>query len=506
MGTKGGVLTIITRDERFDKVFTASDYLRKRLDAIRAQRKEQKQKNIQPTFHDIERSHVLYVRGVYQPFVAVASEYTQVKSSGDGTASLGISGGSIQFAFPIFGHFTSDMALNIKISPIGSQNADPATAPRYRYCAYPGMRIQKKVEFMSDQTVIDDYNTDDIVAWSKFFIGSDQRSGFERCMGQQELKEAQYYNNNGFTGSLPYRDGAQTWKYFHDTQEFWIPLLFDFCGDASRALLNDLIPNTQRVVAFDMAGLGDIIQAIDPAGAAIPLPFSKVTIQASLYVNNLYVNPEIHQIFASRIGIHLMRVHRQQKVAIDAFKGQVLLSQIKYPVEYVMTGIRSKDNANNFDQWWLMGAPKTRTPANELAVPAVIWNAGLGIHQMVVRVATETSTLEPLAESIGVTAQGVTIFPEMPLVFYNGYLSNRYYEKTRVMAPVDSSALLIPFCLYPGNHNPSGYFNLSTAREMYITYSASQISSQRPAEMVISASVLNFIVRKGDKVALRYPL
>ena len=62
------------------------------------------------------------------------------------------------------------------------------------------------------------------------------------------------------------------------------------------------------------------------------------------------------------------------------------------------------------------------------------------------------------------------------------------------------------FCLYPGRHNPSGYYNLSAGRELYLVYTAAAVSTLAPADLVVSMSALNFLMRKGDTVILRYAL
>ena len=58
--------------------------------------------------------------------MAVASEYARVKASGDGVASISASGGTLQFTFPTYGHFTSDMAIHVRFKPIGSPTATAA--------------------------------------------------------------------------------------------------------------------------------------------------------------------------------------------------------------------------------------------------------------------------------------------------------------------------------------------------------------------------------------------
>lgn len=514
--SQGAVFKLVLRDERFDKFFTASDYLRQRLDAIRAKRKAAGEANVQPTFIDIERSHILYIHAAYRPYVSVASEYARVKASGDGTASIGPSGGTLQFTFPIYGHFTSDMAVHVRFKAIGSATATAPTAatPYLRYCALPGVRMFKKVELRSDQVLIDDYVPDDVVAYSKFFVQADHRLGWERCHGQQELREATYLAN-GYTGSLMYRDGPQTPKLYQESFDIYVPLNFWLCRDAAHALLNDLIPNSQRTITCELAPLKDIVQALVPSTTAagvldaVELPFAKVGIEADLYVNGLYVNPEVHDIFASRIGFSLIRVHRRQVNQLQNASDAFLLDQLKFPAEFLMVGLRARNLAADFDRWWLMGRRRQRTESNKLYGPVLIWNSELQIIEFVAREAVEATTLENFVDTIGVTAHGIEIFPQLPSAFYNAYMPIRYAENSMVVSPSDTSAFLVNFCLYPGKFNPSGYYNLSAGREMYINYSLKPAAADiegGDAEMVISMSALNFLIRKGDKISLRYSL
>ncbi len=69
----GGVFRLVLRDERFDGFLQAADYLRRRLDAVRLRRRAAGEPNVQPTFADIEESHLLYIRAAYRPFVSGAN-------------------------------------------------------------------------------------------------------------------------------------------------------------------------------------------------------------------------------------------------------------------------------------------------------------------------------------------------------------------------------------------------------------------------------------------------
>jgi hypothetical protein len=518
--SQGAVFKLVLRDERFDRFFTASDYLRQRFDAIRVKREAAGEKNVQPTFVDIEKSHILYIHAAYRPYVSVASEYARVKPSGDGTASIGPSGGTIDFTFPIYGHFTSDMAIHVKFKPLGSQTlqaagATPtASAPLFRYCAYPGIRLIRRAELRSDQVLIDDYDRDDVIHHMKSFVNADQRIGWDRCMGQQAQRQGAFYAN-GFTGVLNFFDGPQTPALFQDTLELLIPLQFWLGQDASQALLNDLIPNSQRTITCELAPISEIVEALLPDPNTMgeflstPLPFTKLGMEVSLYVNGLYVNPEIHDVFASRIGFSLIRVHRRQLNQIQNHSDAFLLDQLKFPAEFLMVGIRDRANLKDFDNWWLMGAPAVRAPTSALVVPAMIFNQQLQLCQLVCRNVKELWTLETVTDTVGVTAHGIDIFPMLPNLFHNAYMPTRYAKNSVVVSPYDQGELLVNFCLYPGKFNPSGYYNLSAGRELYINYELKPHLAEVQSgqfEMTISMSALNFLMRKGDKVHLRYAL
>lgn len=520
--SQGAIFKLVLQDERFDKFITASDYLRERFEKIRAARKAAGETNPQPTFIDIERSHTLYIHAAYRPYVAVASEYVRVKASGDGVANISGSGGTLQFTFPTYGHFTSDMALHVRFAPVGDPKAAAVSAetPYLRYCALPGVRMFKKIELRSDQVLIDEYTPDDVIARSKFFVNADQRTGWERCHGQQDLREA-IYSANGYTGVMMFRDGPQTPRLYHESFDMIIPLQFWFCRDAAHALLNDMIPNSQRTVTCELAPLKDIIKAEIALKEACgddhitELPVSRLGIEVSLYVNGLYVNPEIHDIFASRIGFSLIRVHRSQTNPIQNAHDRFLLNNLKYPAEFMMVGVRAQALANDFDRWWMMGTPRARVDTAKLAIPTLIFGSkapltGVITWDSVERVACESSSLDSSIETMGITAHGIDIFPQLPGMFYNAYMPNRYADNSMVISPVDSSTFLINFCLYPGKFSPSGYYNLSAGREIYINFTlrpdvASDLIVNRQ-EMVISMSAINFLMRRGDKISLRYAL
>ena len=511
--SQSAIFKLILRDERFDKFFTASDYLHQRISHIRTEREARGCGNPQPTFTDLERTHIIYLRAAYRPYAAVACEYVRVKSSGDSTM-LNSSSSTTEFTFPIHGHFTSDMVFHVRFKDIGTSNpiiqtTSPVSnpSPRYRFCAYPGMRLFRRVSFRSNETLIDDYVRDEVSFTNKFRISNDQRTAWDRGMGQAEVRHAEYFNSNGFSGILPYREGLQTLKFFHPSTELWVPLQFWMCGDAANALLNDLIPNTQRTIVAELASIQEIIQQIDQvSGKVVPLSIDHLGLQIDLYVNNIFVNPEVHDLFAARIGFSLIRVHRRQQKMLNMSTANILMNQLKYPAEFLYIGFRDRVNLNDFDHWHLFGRARKRTNVNALIAPVAIWNSSLLMCQLAYRNAKEIDTLDPIIQEFKLTAHGIDLYPRLPASFFNTYIPQRYFAGTTIVAPRDTSAYLATFCLYPGQFNPSGYYNLSAGRELYLSYQGNSISTDQPAELIVSMSALNFLVRKGDKVHLRYAL
>lgn len=531
---QGGVFNLVLRDERYDRVFTASALLRARLDRERARRAATPADargpgfSVQPLPSDIEKTHTLFMRRTFRPYVATASEYARVLPDAGQAAALG-PGGTLTFALPTFGHFTSDMALHVRFGAVGSPAAAAAgaeptpAAPLYAWAALPGLRFAERVRLESDGVLFDEYSALEAAQRAKFFVSSDHARGFEAACGQQAARRA-VWQGNGYEGVLEYRDGPQTPRLFQPAFDAFVPLDFWFCRGPAHALVNDLVANTQRRVVVQVPELRALLRAYvrapadsitggaDPAAgpappglAEVPLPpGATVAYTAALYVNGLFVSPEIHDVFASRIDIALARVHRAQAAPLTAPRQRTLMSQLKFATEYFLVGVRARANAADLSRWWLMGAPVPRPLSSRLFVPAVVWAPALPALSLVNREAADVSALENPLAALRVDAHDVTLFAEIATTFYNAYLPIRYPERSVVVAPADPAAFLVPFCLLPGAVEPSGHYNLSAGRELYLE----TVLRGAPAdlELLVFSSALNFIVRRGDKFELRYAL
>ena len=59
-------------------------------------------------------------------------------------------------------------------------------------------------------------------------------------------------------------------------------------------------------------------------------------------------------------------------------------------------------------------------------------------------------------------------------------------------------------CFKPGERDPSGHFNASKNRELYISYSSRFITPGTPAQMIVLADVINFLLIDDGDAVLRY--
>jgi hypothetical protein len=213
------------------------------------------------------------------------------------------------------------------------------------------------------------------------------------------------------------------------------------------------------------------------------------SLDLDLYINNLFVNSEIHDIFIKRVGFNLIRVFRQQAPTLTQLNDEILLNELKWPVEYLMVGARPDSNATDPDNWhkYSMVQPVNLKKYNVESHGAGWVDASLSYNKPVL-----------LMDRIGIKAHGVKIYDdEFTSDFYSTYLPWRYGQN--IVTPKDVGAHLINFCLYPGEYQPSGHINVSRAREFYFKYYSSVIASKTSpsvssAKLQVVASTINFLL------------
>lgn len=358
-------------------------------------------------------------------------------------------------------------------------------------------------------------------------------------------------SGNGRTGNIDISrqkvavcNGPQTPKVVQPALDLWVPLKFWFNKDVRLAVPSVSIPFGQRFITMEMvtqdllafeapnlfveaslttlptaalnpgsayltnaaapqAAVADTTIVLDPYGSVAGTgTIQEIKIQRmELYVNNIFMNPEIHDIYIKRIGFSLIRVYRRHKNRVNqADNDEQLLNQLKWPIEYMYICLKPAYNvsANNPTQWrdWHRCTRILDANASSIAGGAAsVEDFGAGAVNYEIPLKT--------VETLSVTAHEITIFDAYPDEFFNAY-QPLHFGGHNIRPPVDEGALFLNFALLPGIYQPSGHFNLSRAREFYVRWTTVYVDSSTPADLKAVAIAINFVLYTDGTAVLRY--
>jgi hypothetical protein len=507
--SSGGVYSLLTNDGKQDQMLMATESLARRLGAIRLARKDLANPN--PTIADIEKTHVIFMNAHFKPFVAMGFEYNKVVSNNP------VLGSKLQFSIPQFGDFFNDMVVHVKINaPSVTFSGTPvnlnADCALYRWCDFPGERLFQKVSFDVNGNPLDEYYPDTYNMHRQFCVSESKKVGWFKNMGQELPVDAMYKYHDDTTAPLAPKNARASFRP-HDDLEMFIPLLFWFNTDPRLSIPSVCIPYGQRFINIDLASPSQLLRAIINPGAlsttglAAPALTTPTFANCDLYINNIFVNPDIHDIYINRVGFSLIRVHRRQVTNVNKASDNVHLQAIKWPIETLYIGIRPTANVASNANVAAVGSQNSVIDSNMsdwhkfgvVSEAAVTQSAGV----------TGASAGYLLSKQRGhvsrfsITSQGIPLFNNMPSKFFNSYVPYTY-GGWNIATPTDNGVYMISFCLYPGTYQPSGHINVSRAREFYLEYSSDYVRSDRTADLVVNAVALNFLLISDGSAALRY--
>jgi hypothetical protein len=260
-----------------------------------------------------------------------------------------------------------------------------------------------------------------------------------------------------------------------------------------------------------------------------------------LYVNNIFVNPEIHDIYIKRVGFSLIRVYRYQPFNVAVPTQEIQMNNLKWPIETMFCGLQPTYNqtlpvyttstitpspTGDPDMWrdWHRFTYLTKQvaridaqaqiPIGFNTTPQMMtvgtFNVGLTSYapqnvafsqyqaeRISWWISTKTFT------TIRINAHGIHIFAETNAEFFANYMPYQY-GGYNIVTPEDDGCVMINFCLYPGTYQPSGHLNVSRAREFYFFYTSAYVTAATPANLIIIAIALNFLLISDGSAVLRY--
>jgi hypothetical protein len=236
-----------------------------------------------------------------------------------------------------------------------------------------------------------------------------------------------------------------------------------------------------------------------------------------LYINNIFVNPEVHDIYIKRIGFSLIRVYRQQKQRSTYGTGEMLLSNLKWPIEYMFIGARptwnvSKSNPKQAIEWNLFTHQITGLLVDPDLSEAPIrssdttsYNTGIAPAGSRIDRPNAPHYFTPVSaiDNLALTSHGIVIFDNFSDIFYNSYMPF-HYGGTALNTPEDTGAFFVNMAVFPRAYQPSGHLNVSRARETYLKWTSTYISESSPVDFTIVAVAINFLLITDGSAVLRY--
>jgi hypothetical protein len=226
---------------------------------------------------------------------------------------------------------------------------------------------------------------------------------------------------------------------------------------------------------------------------------------ADLYVNNVYVLPDIHDIYIHRIGFNLIRVTRSHNVSVGSSSvttPEQQLHQLKWPIEAIYFGVQATAVADDLDCWWRMGNPDhelgTVVSVTTDGAADVVTSVGnlmqvISLPYHYVSQGTRTMT------AVTVSLHGTKVYDAMDPTFFSDYMPATF-GGSNVSCSDDQNSHAIFFGFYPGTYQPSGHVNISRARELYFKWNQSAVEGTFYAV----ADAINFLLISDGNAILRY--
>ena len=447
--------------------------------------------NFDPPLEFIEQSHILHINSKFKPFVHIAREYSKTLSN----QSNSLLGSRCSFTIPVIGEYINDSVVHLRLTGLKALNA----IDKVKYVEFLGHRIIKNVRLTIGNNVIDEYTSNAYNAHWQFDVPVNKEDGYLRGVGQETPKQ-------GYVTADPINDehreyrwfgtGPQTYKINHDDVELWIPLLFWF-NNIKTALPNFTLNSQQTVVELEFESVDNIVAVADYGGGGLFTP--PVISRSELYVNHIFLIPEILELVSNKFSFQLVRVHKEFTQKILSNSNTIKLQQLKWPVESIYFTFKPNANLKHSQKWHRNTLVKERT----VSVPVL--NAG-DLNSASVIYYDE---YEPI-KSLELTSQNNILFPQAPASFFNNYVPYRFGDKLKT--PKDLGNYMINFNENPGEYQPSGHFNISRSRELYLNYlsnldpdtNSDIIDINNPCLLTVQARCINFLIIKDGNAVLRY--
>lgn len=493
--TTAAVYILLSNDGEQDFILTSDKLLHTRLKNIRAQNVMMKRRHEQATgerslesvvaqIGDVTESHNLWVHRRFHPYVAMMHTFvpTQVYT---GSSTLA-SGGAVQFELEYAGEFYNKACLHIRLSSgeIAQTAGGGGDAQYWAWAPLLGHKLVKDVEWRVNTSSLDKYDNNFMNSNLDLAVPVDQRPAYLRCIGQQESRSARVQQfesaitaTGGVLGAVGYdeevsiTDGPQTRKITHEGLEMFIPIQFwwNYQSEESFSVLT--VPNGQRIIKMNLDKLENLVQMYDKDGDPISYDASQwVTAPTQesieLLVQNIYVNPEINDIYIERIGFNMVRLHVYQDFPISSARFSERLNLFKWPIEEVRFAMVPRDNLlDTRIEDWATYSVVENTDVNL----AGRWHSNDQTASTTQLTAVDRKCYD-IFKSVTLTIQGIKLYDDFASRFFNDFVPYAFSTESNRTAPQKRCGWsFVNFNQKPGLPDASGHVNVSRVRETYLS-------------------------------------
>ena len=456
---------------------------------------------VQPTLAQISQTHVLHMYSHFKPFVSLGFEYERVNASGNMrfASTPGDNDAKLKFVMSNKGTFMNDCVLHLQLTGISGTRNNPLVAvDMVKYADMLGHRIAKEWSYTVNNNPLDKYDSDDANVYYAYSVPHEKRNGYLRCIGQ-EIPHVGYLTpeprTDQFRQTMLVSDGNQTLTLTKPVIDLWIPALFWF-RDPKQSIPGVAVPYGQSDITVTLASVSEFVACVEAVSQTASQQFTAPTISiAEMYVKHINVNPEISDVVMKRVGFSLIRVHRRQDQNISLNSGEILLSEMKWPLEKLFVAFRPVVNSVDVDYWHYNSsiALSTITTPVWTTIPA----PAIATNNIVYPVETQT------VNQLSLRAHGNVMYPLIDSEFYNHYMP---YANggSNWGTPRDPGWYLFLFCLNPDEYQPSGHLNTSKARELYLAYESSFIGTANVVRVLIRGEAINFLLTADGSSLIHY--
>jgi hypothetical protein len=463
-------------------------------------------KSWMPTLAEVEQTHIVFINSTFKPFVSIASEYSKTAPTG-GVSQLG---NKLRFTLPILGAFVNDCMLYIKLENFRALDA----RDKVRYPEFLGHRLLKSTSFLVNNIPLETYGPEKYNIHWQFKVPPGKETGYLNNVGQEVPKQGYLTADPATDEVREYRyfgNGPQTFKTVQSSVEMQIPMLTWF-KDIQTSLPNFLFPYGSAVFEIELEDESKIVSYANYSGNTGQLYAPPQVTDAALYCNHIFLTPDILKIFVEKFNFQLIRVTCTQNIKqLKESSGRILLNKMRFPVEALYVAFRPVVNSLDTQRWH----------RNTVITKNYVYEA----------VVTDTSDIQsntavfldevPVVRSLALHAHDVVLFPANRAEFYNSYLTYRFGPNHKT--PRDIGWNLFPFSINPGEYQPSGHFNASQERELYLVYESASDPTHHtpyigpttqlresldayssPVEFIAVAESINFLLTINNAATLRY--